>query len=288
MRRSSIFMMAEGGGAGGGGAGAPDWRSTLPEDLRGEAMFKDIPDVPTLAKVARDSKAALGGSIRPPGPEAGPEARKEFIAKLQKHAPELVLVPEDDKARAEVEESILGRFGVSKDAQRYAAPKDVEIPEQHLAALRAEAVEEGWTKRTFEARAKRVAAALDQATKAQAETRAALKRELGAAYDERIDAVAASVAKLGFPEELVKAVRAGTVDLGTFKALSAVAKGFGEAREVAGQGAGASGRLTPAEAKLQRAELRARKEFWDRSVNPGLTDQLRKKDLDLAELEFAQ
>lgn len=288
MRRRSIFLMAEGGGGGGGGGAPADWRASLPEDLRGEAMFKDIPDVATLAKVARDSKAALGGSIRPPGPDAGPEARKDFVAKLQKHAPELVLFPEDEKARAEVEDSIWARLGKPKEAKEYALPKDVELSDEHLAQLRAEAAEEGLTKRQFEARAKRIATALGEVSKAEGETRAALKRELGGAYDERIATVATTVEKLGFPEQLVKAVRAGAVDLPTFKALAAVAKGFGEQREVAGQGGGGGGKLTPGEAKAQRAEIRGRKEFWDRSINPALADQLRAKDLELAKIEFAE
>jgi hypothetical protein len=281
MRRRSFFMMAEGAG---GGGGAGDWRAALPEDLRGEPMFKDIPDVPTLAKVARDSKAALGGAIRPPGPDASPEARKEFVEKLQKHAPEVVFIPEDEKARGEVEASIWARLGKPKDAKEYALPKDVEMPEQHLAALRAEAAEEGLTRRQFEARAKRVAAALGEAVKADGETRAALKRELGAAFDERIGTVAATLEKLGFPEGQLKAVKAGLVDVATFKALAAVAKGFGEQREVAGQGGGSSGTLTPTEAKLQLAELRGRKEYWDRSANPLLHAQLVEKALELTRL----
>ncbi len=287
MRRRSIFMEQQDGGGGGGG-GASDWRASLPEALRAAPALKDVRDVGSLAQAFVDTKALVGSSIRPPGPDASPEARKEFIEKLTKHAPELVLIPEDEKARAEVEASIWARLGKPKEAKEYALPKDVDLPEQHLAALRAEAAEEGLTKRQFEARAKRVASALGEVAKADNEARTALKRELGAAYDERTATVAATVEKLGFPEQLVKAVRAGAVDLPTFKALAAVAKGFGEQREVATQGPGAGGKLTPAEAKAQRAEIRGRKEFWDRSINPALADQLRAKDLELAALEYAE
>jgi hypothetical protein len=283
------MMAADGGGGGGGaGGGGADWRASLPEELRGEPMFKDIPDVATLAKVARDSRAALGGSIRPPGPDAGPEARKEFAAKLEKHVPEAIFFPEDEKARAEVEDSIWRRMGRPADAKEYALPKDVALSDEHLAQLRAEASEEGLTKRQFEARAKKLAAAVGEVSRAEGETRAALKRELGAAYDERIATVAVTIEKLGFPENLVKAIRSGAVDPATFKALATVAKGFGEQRELAGQTGGVAGKMTPAEAKTQRAEIRSRKEFWDRSLNPALADQLRAKDVELAALEYAE
>jgi len=75
-----------------------DWRETLPEDLRGEAMFKDIPDVPTLAKVARDLKAYQGRSIQVPADDADEKARDEFKAKLLGIAPSIAEAVEFKKA----------------------------------------------------------------------------------------------------------------------------------------------------------------------------------------------
>jgi hypothetical protein len=98
--------------------------------------------------------------------------------------------------------------------------------------------------------------------KAQKDQRAALQRELGAAFEERTLMASISAEKRGFPEEVVKALRNGAVDAGTFKAFDAVARGFGEARQVADQSGGAGGKPTPAEAKAQRAEIMARPEYF--------------------------
>ena len=265
-----------------------DWKSQLPEDLRAEPMFKDVPDVTSLAKIARDTKAALGGSLRVPGPEAKPEVRKEFLDKLQKLVPELVMVPEDEKARAEVEGSIWSKLGRPADAKGYELPKDVELPDEVVAALRLEATEEGLTKRQFEARVKRAADLVGKATQSRKEHNAALKRELGAAYEERVASTAQAAEKLGFPAALVAAVRAGEVDPGTFKALAAVAKGFGERAEVGEQGGGGGRRLAPAEASQRMAEIRSRPEYFDRALNPALHDQLRAKMAEYAEQAYRE
>jgi hypothetical protein len=265
-----------------------DWRESLPEQLRAAPALKDVKDVPGLAQAFVDTKALVGGSIRPPGPDAAPEARKEFIERLQKAAPELVLVPQDDKALAELEDSIFTRFGKPKDAKGYEAPKDVEIPAEQLEALRAEAAAEGLTKRQFAARAKRVAEGLAVAAKASADAQAALKRELGAAYEERLGIAAAAAEKLGFPKALIAAVKGGSVDLDTYKALAAVAKGFGETRQLGDQAGGGSGRLTPSEARLQIAELRARKEYWDSGSNPALHQQLQQRMQELAKAAYPE
>jgi hypothetical protein len=267
---------------------ATDWKTQLPEDLRAEPMFKDIPDVATLAKVAKDSKSALGSSIRVPGPEAKPEDRKAFVERLQKAAPELVMVPEDEKARGEVEGSIWSKLGRPADAKGYEAPKDLELPPEVVDALRIQAVEEGLTKGQFAARAKRAAAEIGKVSQSRREAQAVLKRELGAAYEERTTAAAAAAEKLGFPAALVQDIRAGAVDAKLFGAFAAIAKGFGERAEVGGQGQGVPGRLTPAEASQRMAEIRGRPEYFNRSLNPGLHDQLRAKMAEYAEQAYAE
>jgi hypothetical protein len=245
--------------------------AALPEELRSHPSLKDLKDPVALAKSYVETKALVGGSLRPPGPDATPEARAEFVTKLREKVPELVLIPDgDDEAAKAARETVWQRLGKPKEAKEYAPPKDVELPETHLEVLRKEAAEEGLTKAQFAARAKRVAEALDAAKTAQKEAKEANRRELGAAFDERTAAAAATAAKLGFPAELVAALKDGSVDPGTFKAFSAVAKGFGETRQVADQSGAADGKLTPAEAKARRAEIMARPEYF--SPKPGQMD----------------
>jgi hypothetical protein len=237
-----------------------DW----PAELKGDPSLKDVNDVAALAKRFVDTKALVGSSIRPPGPDASPEARLEFVTKLREKAPELVLIPDgDDEPAKQAREAAWTRMGRPKEAKEYSAPKDVELAPEHLEALRQEALEEGLTKAQFGARAKRIAESLAGVAEQQKGATAALKKELGAAFDERTASAAAVAAKLGFPETLVGALKSGAVDATTFKAFSAIAKGFGETRQVADQNGGAGGKLTPVEAKAQRDEIMSRPEYFN-------------------------
>ena len=248
-----------------------DWRESLPEDLRGEPMFKDIPDVGTLAKVARDAIAFRGAAIRPPGPDAGPEAHAEFARKLAEKAPGIVYLPEDEKARAEVESTIWDRLGRPKDVEGYiAVVEDVEVD---LAGLRAQAKEEGLTKAQF---AKRLEKVVSTARQTQADRKAAetaLKQEWGGAYEEKVLAAKTVAMRLGVPETSL-----ATIPPSQLRVWANVAKSIGgEGRNVATQPANPTGGMTRDEMQLQVAEMRGRKEYLNDSLNPALTAQLRRK-----------
>lgn len=256
--------MAE-GEKGNGGTGGGDWREALPEQLRADPALKDFKDPGALATSYLETKKLVGSSLRPPGPEASAEARKEFADKLLATVPGLVYLPEDEKARAEVEGAVWSKLGRPKEAKEYSAPAGVELPAEALDALRAEAAEEGLTRKQFEARAKRAAVVLEARGKGALEMKAALKRELGAAYEERVGQAVAAAEKVGFPAALVQALKAGEVDLATFKAISAVAKGFGQGVEIGGQNGAGGGKATPAEALMRMAEIRANPAYFDPS-----------------------
>ncbi len=275
-----VLMAGEGGN--GSGGGAPDWRAALPEALRDAPPLKDVPDVPTLAKNFVESMAYRGQSVRFVGPDASPEARKEQLEKIAKHYPE-VFVAADEKAQADLADW----KGRPKEAKEYAAP-GVELPESALDALRAEAAEEGLTKAQFQARAKRAAAAAETAQRAARAEAEALKKELGPAYQDRIAGAAEAARKLGADADEVKAIESGSAPVAYVRRMLAAAKALGASREVADQNGGARTTMTPAEAAAQRAEIRGRKEFWDRSLNPALAEQLRAKDLELAKIQFGE
>lgn len=63
-------------------APAGDWRSSLPEDIRGEASLKDIKDVAGLAKGYVHSQRMLGSHIAMPKDDAKPEEWDAFYGKL--------------------------------------------------------------------------------------------------------------------------------------------------------------------------------------------------------------
>lgn len=252
-----------------------DW---LPPELREQAALKDFKDPASLAKSYLETKAMVGNSIRPPGPDAAPEAKVEFARKLQGVMPELVLVPEDEKLRAAVEEQIWAKLGRPADEKGYEAK--VEGVDLDLASLQAEAKAEGLTKAQFAKRLEKVVTAARASQDARKAADAELRKEWGPAYEEKVLAAKAAALKLGVPESALASIPPSQL-----KVWANVAKSIGgEGRQVGDQGANPTGMPTPAEAKVQLAEIMARKEYWRREENPVISDHLRNKAVELQKI----
>jgi hypothetical protein len=249
-----------------------DWKAALPDELKTHPTLKDykgdLVQVPlAVVKSLIDTKALVGSSLRIPGADAGPEALKEFAGKIAEKVPQVVYLPDDPGAREVALKDIRKKIGVPDDPKAYSVDGldlgDVKFDEAQLDAMRKDAGELGLTKDAFRVAVKKAADVRLLVTKAEKDARSALQRELGAAFEDRTLSAALSAEKRGFPDETVRALRNGTVDLKTFKAFDAVARGFGESRQVADQGGGSgNGKPTPAEALVQRAEIMARPEYF--------------------------
>lgn len=248
----------------GEGNGGASWLGAVPEAIRSSPSLQKFKGVDALAQSYVELESTLGNSIRIPGPEAGPDLRKQFLEKLQAKVPELVLVPENSEQRAQVEEGIYRKLGLPKDATAYAMPKDVPVGVQlDEAGLRAAAFSLGLTQKQFE---KFITASameqLDVSTKrAAAET--ALKAKWGAAHDERVALARAAAGRLGIAQEAVKSLSPEQLEV-WWEVSKAVA---GEPGGTEGSRQGGAGRGTPdpGEAARQAAEIRNRPEYWDGS-----------------------
>lgn len=282
------FCLAPDNGTGAGGSdGAPDWRQALPEDLRGHESLKDVRDVGALAKAFVDTKAFVGNSLRIPGPDAGSEDKKAFFQKLHEKLPQVTYLPEDEKELEAVEGRLWEKLGKPKDVKGYELPKDVD-PQAlglNLDELRAAANTLGMTKKQFTTYVKGLAGMRADALTKQQAAQAAMKKEWGAAYDERVSAILEVAKKLG-GEDIVAEVKAGRAPPSALKFLFAVTQAVGgEEREVGNQGRGGGApTLTPDEAAQQKAEIMKRPEYRTRAVNPELHDALVRKVLALNEL----
>lgn len=219
-------------------------------ELRDNPSLKDFNDLPTLAKSFIETKAFVGSSIRPPGPDASPEAKKEFYEKLQKHAPDLVPLREGD---AEAEKLVWGKLGRpgKRDEYVFKAPDGVELD---IEALRDAAEAGGLTKKQFEALATKTAAGAQARALATQKDRDALKTEWGTAYETKLKNAAALAQKAGLPEAVVGAIMAGKLNSSQLKTWDFLATAIGaEGSEMARQGRNGSGSET-----LTRAETEAR------------------------------
>ena len=261
-----------------------DWRLNLPPEVKDAPSLKDYKDVGSLAKSHVELQKMLGNSLRPPGPDAAPEARQEFLTKLQKQYPELV--------NGKDENALLSALGKPEDPKEYVAPKDVSLPDDVMGRVRETAKTLGLTKKqaekAFEVYGLEYTAQQQNIQKAQQ----ALKQEWGAALEERTKLVAVAAEKMGFPPAVVDIIKSGKGSAEEMKAFLNVAKALGldkpgnEVSQQQGTG-GTRTTLTPLEASQQLMEIRKRKEFWDGSSNPVLTEHLRKQVLKLTEIAHA-
>lgn len=232
-------------------------------ELRDDPSLKDFNDVQALAKSHRETKAFVGSSIRPPGPDATPEARKEFYDKLVKHAPELVPLRDGD---AEAEKVVWGKLGRPAKREEYvfAPPAGVDI---NLEGLRDAAEAAGMTKGQFTKLAEKTVLGAQAQTLASQKDRDALKVEWGAAYETKLKNAAAIAQKMGQPEALCGAILAGKLSSSALKTWDAIAIAVpGEGRGVAGQAGGGGGDLlTAAEAQSRFREVQNHPAYFNKN-----------------------
>lgn len=234
---------------------------SVPE-LRDDASLKDFSDVPALAKSYRETKAFVGSSIRPPGPDASPEVRKEFYEKLSKHAPDLVPIREGD---AEAEKLVWNKLGRpdKREAYEFKAPDGVDI---NLEALRDAAVTAGLTKAQFTKLAEATAKGAQSQALQASKDRDALRAEWGAAYETKLKAAASVAQKMGQPEAVVGAIMAGKLPAGALKTWATIAAAVpGEGGVPGSNGSGGGNALTPDEAEARFKEVQNHPAYFNRN-----------------------
>lgn len=291
--RLRIVMMSDAGGAGGGGtvatgggtaaaggaggsassgAGtgsgaaspAPAFAETLPEDIRGEAAFRDIKDLSGLAKSYLNATKLVGGR---------PE--------------DLIKVPAPDDAAAW--DAAWGKLGRPEkpDGYQFTAPKLPEglaVNEQLQGNFAAEAHKLGlsakqaaglydWWHGTMAAQH---TSTMTAAAQAEATALDGLKTEWGAAYDQNVQLARAALAHYGddaFSKYL------DTSRLGNHPAMLRIMQKLGvqlaEDGLIGKDGDGNGSALSPAEAQQQinalRGDAEFRKVYMDRAA-PGHKD----------------
>lgn len=255
-----------------------DWKESLPDDLKADPTLASFKDVQSLARSMVETKRMVGNSIRPPGPDATSEQRKEYIAKVLASAPELVVADDD--------EALYKRLGRPDKAEDYtvdeALAKAIDLEE-----ARKQATEAGLTKKQFQILAKQTAAAKAAAVEAEEKAHATLKQEWGFAHADRVVAAAVAARKMGMSDATVAAVAQGKVPADQLKFLFQASKLAGvDAKELTLERDGHGGGRVPdpGEARAQLAEIRGNPAYWDRRVNPSLHDRLVQKVVELTKM----
>ena len=254
----------------------------IDENYRDHSSLKEINDVAALAKSYVETKAMVGNSIRIPGPDAGDEARNDYIQKLINNDPELMMKP--DFSNKEQSQEFFRTIGLPAEFSKYENPEGMALPDDVEAEMRELLYQAKVPQAGYE---KIMAAFSDRQNQANTmneemftSDQSSLKEKWGMATDDRL--AAAKQAN----EEFYPGRQFDTLSAKERESLYNISTAMtGKGAQVAGQAGGTpKDAITPDEANRRAEELmtRARK-----NTNNELTREevmaLMKEGMDLKE-----
>jgi len=239
-----------------------NWRTEhLPEEMQENPAFKDVADVGSLAKQFVDLQSHIGNSIRIPSEEAGEADLKSFHEKLIERVPDLMYKP--DTSNEEAMSQLYSQLGKPENAEAYKwldGEVASHIDAESNAHLREIAHKANLNQSQFNALLEGLAGKNEENYTANVQrleqSKADLKNEWGAAFDDRIKAVADYLEKSGAPEALVNSAKEGNINKETaswvYSVVEATAENVGSPDKNSGNG---GGKMTPSEALSRIDEI---------------------------------
>lgn len=232
-----------------------DWRKelNLPEQLQADPTLANYKTPADALQAFLETKSKIGRSLTIPTEDAGPEARQEFLAKIQEKAPELILRPDPDNA-----EDFWRMAGVPEKPDDYNPPKEVALEREQVDKFREYAQKVGMTQEQF----RKGLTELQAITQAQQEQIEQLKREdenrlaraWGAARQEQENIVGELVRRFQDPNNPVE----GDLNAAGKLLLANIAKAFAQKGQGGTQPFTPATGLTPDEAREQIGQIRTR------------------------------
>lgn len=247
----------------------PNWRDSLPDDLKGSASLARYNDVPDLAKAYVHMEKFRGNSISIPGEDAGDEQRQEFVDKLLNNAPNVMMRPDMDNA--DQSRDFYRTLGMPEKSDGYEVPK-MELPEgqpineERITFFRELAHNIGLTKSQFSNFVKAITEQdVTEFTSRKSNQEAeitSLKKEWGDATKDRIAETLSIAERTKAPESLIEAIKKNEVTSDMMKWMYGihVSIGKGEGTNMSGIQTSTSGKMSPSEAKEKIAEMYANKD----------------------------
>jgi hypothetical protein len=242
----------------------PNWKDSLPEEIRSHKTLADVADVGSLAKQFIDAQAAMGTSIRIPGPEAGADALTNFHIKLAEKVPGLIPTPDPDNS--DQMSALYARMGRPAEAIGYEHPDGVDPTQMGDFATLAHSL--GLTKAQY----KGMLTELVKHTQTRQETIDAdfdldirkLKQEWGIVYEDNLQLVQSVMKGTGAPTEFMELAASNKLPATSLKWLHAIGKQLGS-EGINFQKDESSTRLAPQEAKARAEEMMndTKGPYWD-------------------------
>lgn len=242
----------------------PNWKDSLPEEIRSHKSLADIKDLGALAQSYIDAQATMGTSIRIPGPDAGDEAFKNFHAKLAEKVPGLIPTPNPDSE--EQMGALYDRMGRPKEAIGYEHPDGVDPTQMADFATLAHTL--GLTKKQYKGM---LTSLLEHTTKKDEATNAnfdagirKLKQDWGIVYEDNLQLVQSVMKGTGAPKEFMELAANNKLPADSLVWLHAIGKQLGS-EGINFQKDESTTRLAPAEAKARADEIMddMKGPYWD-------------------------
>jgi hypothetical protein len=206
-------------------------------------------------------------------------------------ADRLVKLPENlEAAEAEVQAEIFKKLGWPEKAEDYGLQPQADAPEgtidlapkfaewaheAHLLPHQVHSVVE-----KFNAHMTELREAQQQAVVAQTEAaQATLRKQWGAAYDDKVAAADRFMQKVGWDQPTVEALRDAMGAQWVLELTATLGEGLGEAPFVSGEAAPTGGVMTPEQAKARIAQLRTDSAFQLRLYGDEATGGNRRPEL---------
>lgn len=257
---------AAAGGASGGQAAPAAFAEQLPEDIRGEAAFRDIKDLGSLAKGYLNAQKMLG------------HPRENLVV--------LPAGPDD----ADGWNAVYARLGRPEKADDYKLPAgpegltvDPKLQSAFLASAHAAGLSTKQAAEIFGGYQSAVAARMSEdaaaATAAKDATVAALKQEWGAAFDGKVQLAKAALQHYGDPELTALLDSGAGNDPRWIKTFARMGEQLAEDGVIGRAAGGGQGVLSPGEAQQQINGLMADKDFmavYRNARSPGHADAVAK------------
>lgn len=244
----------------------PNWRDSLPEELKEHKGLADVKDVGGLAQQFLDGQAALGTSIRIPGPEAGDDAWTAFNTKLAAKVPNLIQTPDVDNP--ETMAALYNKLGRPEDATGYEHPEGMDATK--MADFATLSHELGLSKAQYG----KMVGALQEFTVKQQEAATdafvqgirELKQEWGIVYEDNVQMVDSVMKGTNAPDYLKELAADGKMPAEAMRWLYDIGKQLGT-EGINFNKDEFSTRVTPAEAKARVGEIMgdSKGPYWDAS-----------------------
>lgn len=237
------------------------WREHIPEDLKQEKFWDNVPDMPTLVKNYGNAQKLIGSSVRVPGEDATPEQLASFHKRL-------------------------GRPDDPKGYQLTDVPGADKMPQETVEWFKQIAFDEGISQKAFNGLLSKYMARVNQSQIEQEVTLRAgaqqaaetLKRadQWGANFDRNLAYAKRAMGKLG-SDAVVEKIEASGLgnDIDFLNMFYLVGRQMAEHGIIPGE---VSGIMNADAAKIRIGELRARPEYFDNKL-PGhreLVDEMQR------------